>query len=116
MCTSPPLPQQPLRHAIPTFSIGTPAGIKVPSSQTKSSRQGPRYPIFHPQYPGRAEEHAAALHKPTISDPLTEMDSHLQMIKTQLTVGGRYWRLCKGAVQMRSYQDLQCPKHLSILG
>lgn len=45
-----------------------------------------------------------------------EMDYNLQMIKTQLTAVGRYSRLCKGVVQMRSYQDLQCPKHLPILG
>lgn len=79
-------------------------------------QRGSRYPIFHPQCPRRAEEHADALHKATIRDPLMEMDYNLQMIKTQLMVVGRYSRLCKGAVQMRSYQDLRSPKHLSILG
>lgn len=79
-------------------------------------QQGPTYQISHPQHPARAEEHADALHKPTIRDPLMEMDDNLRMIKTQLTAVGRYSRLCKGAVQMRSYQDLRCPKHLSILG
>lgn len=79
-------------------------------------QQGPRYPIFHSQYPRRAEEHVDTLHKATIRDPLVEMNYNLQMIKTQLTVVGRYLRLCRGAVQMRSYQDLRCPKHLSILG
>lgn len=74
-------------------------------------QQGPRYPIFHPQYPRRAEEHVDALHKATIRDPLVEMNYNLQMIKTQLMVERRYSRLCKGAVQMRSYQDLR-----SILG
>lgn len=79
-------------------------------------QQGPAYQISHPPRPIRAEEHADALHKPTIRDPLMEMDYNLQMIKTQLTAVGRYPRLCRGAVQMRSYQDLRCPKHLSILG
>lgn len=89
---------------------------QAPLQPRQPRRRGAPYQIFHPQRPVRAKEHADALHKPTIRDPLMEMDYNLQMIKTQLTAVGRYSRLCKGALQMRSYQDLRCPKHLSILG
>lgn len=138
-CASPPLPCQPLRWENQTATntrlpssaflsmFGSPScnshlfhqdvcWSQSPFKPDHPYQRDPRYPIFHPQYPRRAKEHADALHKATIRDPLMEMDYNLQMIKTQLTAVGRYSRLCKGAVQMRSYQDLRCPKHLSILG
>lgn len=138
-CASPPLPCQPLSwenqpatnawlpsSAFPSM-FGSPScnphlfhqdlcWSQSPFKPERPHQRGPRYPAFDPQSPRRAKEHADMLHKATIRDPLMEMDYNLQMIKTQLTAVGRYSRLCKGAVQMRSYQDLRCPKHLSILG